>query len=128
MDTNHKGAIALCKVLLVATEKHITCSKPLTDHNRYDLVIDDGQLKRAQIKYANGTTRSKGVVRASLDKNGKVYTATDVDIMLVYLPCIDKICCFGPEVFGGKKNLYIRYQDAKNKQRGGCLFAEDHLW
>ena len=134
MDTNDKGDLALFKVILRASQKGYIISKPLNDSARYDLVIDvDGVLKKAQVKYGDGkSTNANGVIRVGLEKrygnSTLVYTDKDVDLLLVYMPTTDTICAFSPDLFAGKKNLYIRYQPAKNKQSRNCIFAADYLW
>ena len=132
-STNSKGDLAIAKVLLLATEKGHIISKPLSDSSRYDLVIDDGKLNRTQVKYANGkATHADGVVRVGLEKRykGKIllYSEKDIDLLLVYIPKIDRVCAFKPDVFAGMNNLYIRCEPSKNGQKSGCIQAADYFW
>lgn len=135
MNTNSKGDLAIAKVLLIAIEKGYLVSKPLSESSRYDLVIDiDGSLKRTQVKYADGkgSHGSQGVVRVCLEKRYKnkvlLYDEKVIDLLLVYIPKIDRVCIFRPEVFSGKSNLYIRYEPSKNGQETGCLLADSCFW
>ena len=134
MNVNEKGDLAVFKVCLAASEKGYIISRPLSDSSRYDLVIDTGKkLLKAQVKYANGkATQSTGSVRVCLEKKhgDKVltYTSEEIDLLLVYVPRVDKICAFESDDFSGKRNLYIRVVPAKNKQSKGCIFLEDYLW
>ena len=138
MDINTKGDLAVAKVCLRAIEKGVAVSRPISDSTRYDLIVDEGgKLLRAQVKYA-GVAKTKivnGVARVSLEKNyyrksgckSLFYNKDEVDIVLAYIPAIDQVCCFGPEFFENKNNIYIRFEPAKNKQKK-CVFADDHLW
>jgi len=134
-NTNPKGDLAVFKVCMAASKKGILVSKPLSDSARYDLILDiAGKLLRVQVKYADGIVSGvEGSVRACLEKrydDGRVitYDESNVDLILVYIPKINRICAFLPEIFAGKKNLYIRYLPAKNGQKKGCLFAGDYFW
>ena len=134
MTTNFKGDLAIAKVILTATQKGYTISKPLSDSARYDLILDiNGILKRVQVKYADGKcSQATGVIRVGLEKvyKGKklFYSDQDIDLLLVYLPKIDKICSFYAKDYSEKRNLFIRYIPAKNGQSKGCLLAESYFW
>ena len=137
MDTNDKGEYALLKVKQLALERNILLSEPTMPNCRYDLIVDCGErLVRAQVKWADGkTSQSSGAVYLNLrkitrgNKPGKqFYTAKEVDVLLVYLPKIDKILWFESEHFHGKTALSIRIALSKNNQAKGCLIAEDHIW
>lgn len=130
-----KGEKAVLKVYFRAIEKGIIVSKPVIEGTRYDVILDDGQnLQRAQIKYADGITRSPGSVRVSLAKytrnnrhNPLVYN-DEIDVLLVYLPKVDKVCLLPKGVWKGKSSVYIRFCDSVNGQIYDCLRAEDYLW
>jgi hypothetical protein len=134
LTTNVKGQLALTKAELRSLELGFIASKPVFD-TRYDLILDDlKNLYRIQVKYANGKpSQSKGSVIVKLsyeDRSKNVYTYQrgEVDGLVVYLPKIDKLCFFKPELFIGKRNLCIRLKKPKNNQKKGVLFAEDYYW
>ncbi len=134
MNTSNKGQLAVLKVEQRAAEKGLIVSKPTTE-TRYELLLDDGEsIKKAQVKYANGKSLASGVVVARLEKrNGSSnkchpYTSQDVDIMLVYVPKVDKVLCFDPAIIEQKTALYIRYEPAKGGQTKRCLFSHEHEW
>lgn len=132
-STNSKGDLAIAKVLLSATEKGFVVSKPMSDSSRYDLVVDDGKLNRTQVKYADGkASHADGVARLCLEKRYKnkilYYSEKDIDLLLVYIPKIDRICAFKSDMFAGRSNLYIRYEPSKNGQKTGCIQAADYFW
>ncbi len=137
MDTNDKGEIALLKAEIRAAELGIVVLKPTTSHRRYDLVLDCGdRFHRAQVKWA-GSRSVKAASSFLLDlrkvtRGGKrsklFYSQNEVDVVLVYLPNLDKVIWLGPEIFHGRETLTIRTAPAKNNQTRNCLFAADHLW
>src|SRR5262249_37519137 len=134
-DQIRKAEIAMMKVGMRALQLGAFVSKPIFEGSRYDYIIErDGRLYRAQVKYADGKhTRTVGAVQVNLRKQIKKdkncpYNESEVDALLVYVPKIDKICWFTPEVFCGKQGLSIRFSPAKNGQIKGCLAVEDYLW
>jgi hypothetical protein len=134
ITTNIKGQLALSKTELRALELGFLPSRPLFDA-RYDLIIDThDRLLRLQVKYANGKiTHSDGSVRVKLEyisrtKNVYTYHQGEIDGLIVYIPRIDKLCFFPPEVYIGKTHLCIRIMPSKNNQTKGVLLAENYLW
>ena len=134
-DQMRKAETAMMKVGIRALQLGASVSKPIFEGARYDYIIErDGKLYRAQVKYADGKNKTAdGVVVLNLRKQIKKnknhpYNKDEVDVLVVYMPKIDKVCWFGPEVFCGKQSLSIRISPAKNGQSKGCLAAEDYLW
>jgi len=134
-DQIRKAEIAMMKVGIRALQLGAFVSKPIFEGARYDYIIErDGKLYRAQVKYADGKLhRATGAVYVNLRKQIKKdkncpYNESEVDALLVYVPKIDKVCWFGPEVFCGKQGLAVRISPAKNGQTKGCLAAEDYIW
>lgn len=137
MDTNDKGEYALLKVKQLALERGICLSAPTMANCRYDLIVDCGErLVRAQVKYADGiTSGATGCIQLNLrkvtrgNKRGKMcYTKDEVDVLLVYVPKIDKVLWLEATHFHGKQGIVIRFEPSKNNQKKGCLMAEDYLW
>jgi hypothetical protein len=56
------------------------------------------------------------------------YSKEEIDVILAYLPQIDKIVWIGPEDFDGKGGFNIRYELPKNGQKKGLFLAEEHIW
>jgi hypothetical protein len=130
-----KADMARLKVEMRALELDVICSKPVIEGTRYDLILDTGnRLFRAQIKYGdNISTASTGAVAVNLRKEIKQeknhpYSQDEIDVLLIYLPKIDRICWFGPEVFHAKGSISIRLSKAKNGQVKHCLPAEQYFW
>lgn len=129
MDTRSKGEYAKLKVMLRAAELGYRVALPTTEV-RYDMILErDGRFLRAQVKYADGQPgHASGSIRLALYRRGKVYGEKEIDVLLVYLPRVDRICCFTPNVFHNKLILQIRYEPTKNGQIQGCLNAQDYYW
>jgi hypothetical protein len=137
MDSNDKGEIALLKVEIRAAEQGIVVLKPTTSHRRYDIVLDcGGRFYRAQVKWA-GSKSVKAADSFLLDlrkvtRGGQqsklFYSQDEIDVVLVYLPNLDKVLWLGPEIFHGRENLTLRTAPAKNSQTKKCLMAADYIW
>jgi hypothetical protein len=134
ITSNIKGQIAMGKAELRALELGYIPSRPIFDA-RYDLIIDNMRdLKRVQVKYANGTSsNSKGSVVVGLTyltrtKRLLTYQESEVDGLIIYIPRNDRLCFLPPNLFVGKKSLSIRLDKPKNNQKSGIIFAEDYYW
>ena len=134
-DQMRKAEIAMMKVGMRALQLGAFVSKPIFEGARYDYIIErDGKLYRVQVKYADGKNKTAdGVVIVNLRKQIKKnknhpYDESEVDALVVYMPKIDKVCWFEPEVFCGKQGLYIRIAPTKSGRVKGCLAAKDYLW
>lgn len=137
LNTIQKGMLAELKVQQRAMELGMTVYVP-TDHSaRYDAVIDDGQhLYRAQVKYCDSPAGCcQGAVSLELTsshRSGKLsyrgYTSKEIDVLLVYVPRVEKILWLEPKVFEGRPRIQIRLEPTKNGQVKNCLFADDYVW
>jgi hypothetical protein len=134
-EQQRKAETARVKVEARALELGVICSRPVVEGSRYDLVLDiAGKLYRAQIKYSNrAPSHSSGAIHVSLRSTAgqgaaRCYAADEVDALLVYLPCVDRICFFPQEVFCGKSGLSIRLEPTRNGQSRGCVPAEKFFW
>ena len=131
-----KAQVAMLKVQERALEKGMVISLPTVEGMRYDCIVDDGsKLLKAQVKYAGGSTPSRGggAVHVSLSKAkgrglNRPYSSDEIDLILVYVACRGQVCAFPPEDFEGKENLNIRHSPAKNGQIKGCVMVDDRVW
>jgi hypothetical protein len=97
MNTKKQGDVGLGACVAWATSLGYTVSLPLTDSQPYDLIVDDGSLKRVQVKttsYApNGCYKVsltvKGGNRSSTGKIKKLDPST-VDAVFVMCQNHDK--------------------------------------
>lgn len=89
--TKDKGDLAEAAVIKRLKESHQTVSIPFGDNAPYDLIRDDGELHRVQVKYG---TRKNGCVVAELRRtqrsNGETvhngYDSTEIDEFAIYCP------------------------------------------
>jgi hypothetical protein len=129
MDRRLKGGIAELRAQLRAAEKGMVVSVPTTPC-RYDLILDDGaKLIRAQVKYAEAEpSNCNGSVQVDLRRRGEVYATDEVDLLLVYIPQVDKVLAFEPSVFCNRSMLVIRFEPPKNMQKKGVVLYSDFIW
>lgn len=131
-ETFRKGEVAVLKVQLWALEHGFHVSKPIVE-TRYDLVLDvAGKLYRVQVKYADIKKREAANsihldLRKTCRGNGKVklYSASEVDVILAYLPSVEQIVWIEPSRFAGKTAVTIRLAPAKNNQKIGVVMLGD---
>jgi hypothetical protein len=138
MNTAIKGKIAEEKVIIRALEKEWICSRPVFDA-KYDLVLDDySKLYRVQVKYADGdSSHADGCVVASLrtrdykqykDLQLARYQDYDFDVLMLYVPKIDKVLWLDKDRFLGKATLNIRLEPPKNGRKKLMNMAVDLIW
>lgn len=58
----------------------------------------------------------------------RVYSDSEIDVIVAYIESIDKLVWLGPSNFSGKTCATIRYEKAKNGQLKGCVWIEDCEW
>ena len=142
MNNTQKGEIAKLRTEIRAAEKGWLSSRTV-EGARYDLVLDDGEkLYRAQVKWAGSEmSHSEGSVSVELRRycgdgrnlkytrsKSRVYGASEVDVVIAYIPQIDELCWFGPSMFDGKSTITVRFQPSKNGQKKGIVLAQDYVW
>jgi hypothetical protein len=127
-STQQKGAVAELMVTTRALSKGFRISKPVHDC-RYDLVLDDGKtLSRVQVKWCSRADKT-GALRVHLKKpHHKTYTASEADLIIVYVWDVGDYFVFTPEQFAGKQCLQLRMTPPRNNQTKGILLAADCRW
>jgi len=132
-DKYAKGQLAVLKTQLRAAELGWVVSMPTTE-TRYDMLLDNGQkILRIQIKYV-GSLSTSGSVHLDLRKetrgNGRIrlYSKEEIDVIIVYIPQIDKLVWLGPEKFDMVKTISLRFSPPKNQQVKKIVLVEDYLW
>jgi prevent-host-death family protein len=132
-NTNHKGNVAELAIATEAAKLGLSVLKPLTEHERYDLVIGiAGRLSRVQCKWASLRGKVVKVRFASCHHSptrGYVrttYGADEVDAIAAYCHDLGK-CYFLPiGNFAGKKAVHLRIGPARNNQRASLHWAADY--
>ena len=91
MDTKSKGELSEAKVVAKLMELGYTVSEPRGEYCRYDLIVDDGDLQRIQVK--TGRVRDKCVRFNTSDTRSnrtgsrkRFYTKEDIEAFVVYCP------------------------------------------
>jgi hypothetical protein len=132
VNTHQKGYIAEARVKLRAIEFGWIVSIPEIEA-RYDLVLDNGhKLYRAQVKYI--APIRQGAIRIDLRKecrnNGKVkrYTASEIDVLIVYTPAPERFFWIPVELFSGMTHISFRLEPPKNNQRKFTRQISDFEW
>jgi hypothetical protein len=134
MTSIEKGEIAQLKIEQRALEKGYLVSRPTILASRYDCIIDTGLSRlRTQIKYGNSTDKDlSGMVKVYFKKTHRnktsLYTKEEIDLMLVYVPTLDKVLSFGAEIFNNKYSINIRLEPSKNHQKKSTYWYLDYIW
>jgi hypothetical protein len=131
LTTDQKGAIAELAVAHAAAVLGVGVFKPLTDGERYDLILDVGaSLLRTQCKWAR---RCGNVVvvpcysarRARDGLRKRVYRASEVDAIAAHCAEIDRAFLLFAEEFDGRSAVQLRLAPSRNNQRLGINWADD---
>ena len=131
-NPNHKGNVAELAIAKEAAELGLSVLKPLTEHERYDLVIGiSGRLLRVQCKWANC---KDDVIRVSLatsrrGPNGFIrssYSSTEVDAIGIYCGDLGRCFLIPIELVAGQWAVQLRLAPARNGQRAALHFADEY--
>jgi PD-(D/E)XK nuclease superfamily protein len=131
LTTDQKGAIAESEIACAAIKLGIGVFKPLTDGERYDLILDlRPELIRVHCKWAP-RFRDVVVVRCRSCRRTRdglrhcAYTASEIDAIAVYCPDLDRCFLIDASAFDGHLQLHLRINPSRNNQRVGVNWAED---
>lgn len=96
MNTNQLGNIGLGKAIAYFTGRGHSVSVPLTDSQKYDLIVDiDGLLKRVQVKYTSRLSKNNKyflvglrtvTVKSKVKTISRNYVPGDFDLLFVVTP------------------------------------------
>jgi len=131
LTTDQKGAIAELAIAHAAAELGVGVFKALTDGERYDLIFDfRPQLLRVQCKWASLRDGAVVVCCYSCRRNPtrmivRTYTEDEIDAIAVY--CRDTEACYliPPQLFMGRRHVYLRVTASRNNQHRGINRAEE---
>lgn len=132
-NSNHKGNVAELKIAATAAELGIPVFMPLTEHGRYDLVLEiAGRLLRVQCKHAprKGDVIVVCTVTNRRGPRGFIrtrYTADEVDAVAVYCPDVDSCYLLPIAMVDGMSGVHLRLAPPKNGQRAAIHYADDYL-
>ena len=132
-NPNHKGNVAELAIAKEAASLGLSVLKPLTEHERYDLVIGVADcLLRVQCKW--GAYRG-GVITVRLNSSyhsptrGYVkgtYTTSEIDLFGVYCQELNRCYLLPMDLIAGQGTLHLRLEPAKNNQRAALNWAADY--
>jgi PD-(D/E)XK endonuclease len=132
-NPNHKGNVAELAIAKEAASLGLSVLKPLTEHERYDLVLSvAGRLLRVQCKWAsrNGDvicvrlrssyhSPTQGYVRSSYDRS-------QIDVLVAYCEVVDRCFLLPVDLVAGQGVVHLRLVKAKNNQRAALNWAADY--
>jgi len=129
MSQVFKGQIAQLKVEQRCAELSYAVSIPTTPE-RYDLIIDiNGNMHRTQIKYADAPGKNRGSVRIMCGAvKNKPYTRAAIDIMVVYVPVMDRVLWLPAEIWEDKRSITLRYMMRKGSAGRPSINAWEYIW
>ena len=129
-DPNHKGNVAELAIATEAARLGLSVLKPLTEHERYDLVLGiGGQLHRVQCKWGK---RCRGGIEVRLRSSyhsptrGYVittYEESEVDLVAVYGGDLDRCYLLPVELIAGRNMVFLRLDRPRNNQRAALNWA-----
>ena len=113
LNTKRKGAIAVAKAISYFIEMGFTPSLPVVDCDKYDLIVDDGTLKRIQCKYTSEKANANSYIVNLRTYGGyrdkvyeTLYNVDDFDELFVY--CNDSTMYLIPiEKVWGKSTITV---------------------
>jgi prevent-host-death family protein len=132
-NPNHKGNVAELAIATEAAKLRLSVLKPLTEHERYDLILGiGGSLLRVQCKWASlrddvvrvrfhssRHSPTRGYIRTT-------YGVDEVDAIAIYCGDLDKCYLLPIENFAGKNGAHLRVGPARNNQRASLHWATDY--
>jgi prevent-host-death family protein len=133
VDSNHKGNVAELAIATEAARLGLSVLKPLTEHERYDLVLGmGGELLRIQCKW--GSCKSDVIcVRVSSSYHSptrgyvkSTYDESEIDALAVYCGDLDRCYLLPVSMVAGHQLLHLRISAPRNNQRAAITYASEY--
>ena len=131
-DPNRKGNVAELAIAAEAAKLGLSVLKPLTEHERYDLVLGiGGQLLRVQCKWAKRSGDAVCINLTSSRRSATGYVRTrylpsEVDAIGAYCSDLDQCFLVPIEIISGQWAVRLRLAPARNGQLAALHFAETY--
>ncbi len=132
-NPNHKGNVAELAIATEAARLGLSVLKPLTEHERFDLVLEiGGRFHRVQCKWGK---RCEGGIEVRLRSSyhsptrGYViatYNETEVDLVAVYCGDLDRSYLLPARLFAGRSMVFLRVEPTRNNQRAALNWARQY--
>ena len=132
-NPNHKGNVAELAIATEAARLGLSVLKPLTEHERYDLVLGiGGRLFRVQCKW--GARRGSVIevrLRSSYHSPTRGYVVTtyeesEVDLIAIYCGELDRSYLLPIDLVARCNMVHLRLEPTKNNQRAALNWAADY--
>ena len=130
--SNDKGNIAEAAVVFHAARAGIPVFRPLTEHGRTDLVLDDGRrLLRVQCKWASRdgeivVVRLTNTRRSASGYVRTTYAKGEIDAVAAYCAETDACYLLPIDLVAGMRQISLRLAPARNGQIASVHFAADY--
>lgn len=132
-NPNHKGNVAELAIAKEAADLGMTVLKPLTEHERYDLVLGiAGELLRVQCKWA-GCNGDIVYVRLKSSSHSPTrgyvittYDASEIDAVAVYCGDLDRCFLLPIDLVAGRFAFSLRVSKPRNNQRASLNWASEY--
>jgi prevent-host-death family protein len=131
-DVNVKGNVAELKIQAELAELGYPVLAPVTEHERYDLVVEvAGRFLRVQCKWAP-LYRGVVCIRTESNRRGpngfirRPYTAEEVDAIAAYCSDLDRCYLLPMDVVGTSRQITLRIEPTRNGQRACLNWAADY--
>ena len=130
---NVKGAVAELAIAKAAAELGLPVYGPLTEHGRYDLIIEvGGRPLRVQCKWGRlddaGDVIIVSLSGSRLTPNGYVrssYSVEEIDYVAVYCGATNRSYLLPIERVAGRRHIQLRLTPTRNGQRAFVNLASD---
>jgi prevent-host-death family protein len=131
-DPNLKGNVAELKIAAEAARLGIPVLRPMTEHERYDLVFEvEERFFRIQCKWAS-CDGDVICIRAVTNRRGpngfirKPYTADEIHAIAAYCAETDGYYLLPMDLMAGRTQVMLRLTPPKNGQRACLNWAAEH--
>ena len=132
-NPNHKGNVAELAIAKEAASLGLSVLKPLTEHERYDLVLGiGGRLLRVQCKWASCQgdviyvrlkssyhSPTRGYVTSTYDRS-------EIDAVAVYCGDLDSCYLLPIDLAAGRGVVSLRLRRTRNNQRAALNWAAEY--
>jgi hypothetical protein len=132
-DRNHKGNVAELAIATEAARLGMSVFKPLTEHERCDLVLGIGsRLLRTQCKWgaSDGQTITVRLTSSYHSPTRgyvtRTYAVHEIDAVAIYCEFTDRCYLVPIALVAGMGLLTLRLSPARNNQRASLNFAAEY--
>lgn len=123
MNKHQKGTVSELFASAYFVKNGYIVSKPITDFNEYDLVVDNGKLKRVQVKtiYFDNSKKRYMIscvtshIKGNQRRENKKYNKNSFDILCAVEPELGAVYLIPIEVVASRRGITL-YPNGKNNK------------